>query len=62
MVRTREVDVADVLEQHCAVNGVHLGAEADFTGTQVFVHVVQSVGHGVNRIDHKLDFSFLFIG
>lgn len=62
MVHTREVDVADVLEQHCAVNGVHLGAEADFPRTQVFVHVVQSVSHGINCIDHKLDFSLLFVG
>lgn len=39
-VRTCEVDIADILEQHCAVDGIHLGAEADFSRTQVFVHVM----------------------
>lgn len=59
---TREVDVADVLQQHRAVDGVHLGAEADFAGTQVLVHVVQRVSHGVDRIDHELDLPLLFVG
>lgn len=39
-IRTCEVDIADVLEQQCAVNGIHLGAEANFSGTEIFVHVV----------------------
>lgn len=59
---TREVDVADVLEQHRAVDGVHLGAEADFSGTQVLVHVVQRVSHGVHGIDHELDLALLLVG
>lgn len=32
-VHTCEVDIADVLEQQCAVDGVHLVAEADFSRT-----------------------------
>lgn len=62
MEPTREVDVADVLEQNGAVDGVHLGAEADLARTQVLVHVVQCVSHGVDGVDHELDLPLLFIG
>lgn len=62
MAPTRKVDVADVLEQHRAVNCVHLGAEAHLSGAQVLVHVVQRVRHGVHGIDHELDLPLLFVG
>lgn len=39
-VQTCEVDIADVLEEQCAVDAVHLGAEADFSRTEIFVHVM----------------------
>lgn len=59
---TCEVDEADVLEQQRAVDGVHLRAKADFSRTEVFVHAVQSVSHGVNGIHHELNLPFLFVG
>lgn len=59
---TCEVDVADVLEQQRAVDGVHFRAETNFSRTEVLVHAVQSVSHGVNRVDHELNLPFLFIG
>lgn len=59
---TCEVDVADVLEQQRAVDGVHFRAETNFSRTEVLVHAVQSVSHCVNRVDHKLNLPFLFIG
>lgn len=59
---TCEVDTADVLEQQCAIDGVHLGAEPDLSRTKVFVHVVQSVSHGVHRVDHKLNLPLLLVG
>lgn len=62
MEPTCEVDVADVLQQNRAVDGVHLGAEAHFAGTQVLVHVVQRVSHGVDGVDHELDLALLLIG
>lgn len=39
-VHTCEVDIADVLEQQRAVDAIHLGAEADFSRTEIFVHVM----------------------
>lgn len=59
---TCEVDVADVLEQQRAVDGFHFRAETNFSRTEVLVHAVQSMSHGVNRVDHKLNLPFLFIG
>ncbi len=61
-VHTCEVDVADVLEQQRAIDSFHLGAEANFPRTEVFVHVVQSMSHGVNCINHKLNLPLLFVG
>ena len=61
-VHTCEVDIPDVLEQQRAVDGFHPGAQADLPGTQIFVHVVQSVSHGVNCVDHELNLPLLFVG
>lgn len=61
-VHTCEVDIADILEQQCTVDGIHLRAEADFSRTQIFVHAMQSVSHGINCINHKLNFPLLFVG
>lgn len=59
---TCEVDVADVLEQQRAVDGLHFRAETNLSRTEVPVHAVQSVSHGVNRVHHELNLPFLFIG
>ena len=61
-VHTCEVDIADVLEQQCAVDAIHLGAEADFSRAEILVHVMQSMSHGINCVNHKLDLPLLFIG
>lgn len=59
---TCEVDVADVLEQQSAIDGVHFRAEANFSWTEVFVHAVQSVSHRINGVDHKLNLPLLLVG
>lgn len=61
-VHTCKVDIADVLEQQCAVDGIHLGAEANFSRTEIFVHVMQSMSHGINCINHKLNLPLLLVG
>lgn len=58
---TVEADAADVLEEFLPSGQVHLGADAGVLGTQVPLHVVEGVGHGVHRIDHKLDLTLLLI-
>ena len=62
VIHTCKVDVTDILEQQSAIDSIHLRAEANFSRTQVFVHVMQRVSHGINGIDHKLDLPLLFIG
>lgn len=59
---TCEVDMADVLEQQCAVDGVHFRAETNLSGTEDLVHAVQRVSHGVYGVNHELNLPFLFIG
>lgn len=54
--------MTDVLEQQRAVDGVHFRAEVNFPRTEVFVHAVQSVSHGVNGVDHELNLPFLLVG
>ena len=58
---TIEIDRADVLEEHTSLHGVHLVANAHVAGTQVNVHAVYGVGHGVHCVDHKLHLAFLFV-
>lgn len=58
---TIEVDGSDVVEQHLSLHGVHVVADSGAAGTQILVHVVQSVSHGVDRIDYKLNLSFLLV-
>lgn len=58
---TIECDTADVLEQFLSPGQVHIGTDPRDVGTQVSLHVVKGVGHGVHRIDHKLNLPLLFI-
>lgn len=59
---TVEVDSSDVVEQQASLHGVHLAADPGAAGTQILVHAVQSVGDGVNRVDHELDLPLLLVG
>lgn len=54
--------MSDVLQQLCAIDDIHLGAESHFPRTEIFVHVMESMSHGIYCINNKLDFPLLFIG
>lgn len=58
---TIEADTADVLEQFLPSSQIHLRADAGVLWTQVSLHVVEGVGHGVHRVDHKLDLTLLLV-
>lgn len=58
---TVEVNAANVLEQLFASRVLHLGADPRVVGTEVLVHVVESVRHGVHGIDHELHLPLLLI-
>lgn len=58
---TVKIDPTDVLQQHPPFHGVHLVTHAHGAGTEVQVHAVQGVGHGVHGVDHKLHLAFLFV-
>lgn len=59
---TIEVDSSDVVQQQAPLHGVHVAADAAAVGTQVVVHVVQGVGHGVDGVDDKLNLPLLLVG
>ena len=58
---TVEADVADVLEQFLPSCQVHLGADAGVLRTQVPLHVVEGVGHGVHGVHHELNLPLLLV-
>lgn len=58
---TVEAGAADVLQQRLSFCGLHPWANTGMVGAQVLVHVVQSMGHGVHRVDNKLHFPFLLV-
>lgn len=58
---TVEAGVAYVLEQRLPLDGLHLRTDAGVIGTQVPVHVVKSVGHGVHGVNHELHLPFLLV-
>lgn len=58
---TVEAGVADVLQQRLSFRGLHPWADAGIIGAQVLVHIVQGVGHGVHRVNHKLHLPFLLV-
>lgn len=59
---TVEADSADVGQQLLAVDVGHARAEARVSGAELAVHVVQSVGHGVHGVHHKLNLPLLLVG
>lgn len=61
MALTVEADAADVLEELLAPGQVHVGADAGALRTQVPLHVVEGVGHGVHGVDHELDLALLLV-
>lgn len=58
---TVEAGAADVLQQCLSFRGLHPWANAGIIRAQVLVHIVQGVGHGVHRVNHKLHFPFLLV-
>lgn len=58
---TVEAGAADVLQQCLSFRGLHPWANAGIIWAQVLVHIVQGVGHGVHRVNHKLHFPFLLV-
>lgn len=48
-------------EQLFAVDASHARAEAWVAVAELPVHAVQSVGHGVHGVHHKLDLSLLLV-
>lgn len=58
---TIEVDIADVLQQLLASSLLHLWTDTPVVSTEVLVHVVQGVSHGIDGVNHKLNFPLLLI-
>lgn len=58
---TIKMYIADVPQEIFSTNWVHRRADANVAGAQVFVHVLQCMGHGIYSIDHKLNFTFLLV-
>lgn len=58
---TIEAGVTNVLQQSLSFSGLHMWTNARMIRTQVLLHVVQSVGHGVHRVNHELHLPFLLI-
>lgn len=58
---TVEAGVANVLEQRLPLDRLHLQTDAGVIGTQVAVHVVQGVRHGVDGVDDELHLALLLV-
>lgn len=58
---TVEADRPDVLQELLATSVLHLLTNSRLVRTKVLLHVVQGVGHGIHRVDHKLHLPFLLI-
>lgn len=58
---TVEADAADVAQQLLPSGHLHVGTDARAVGTQVVLHVVEGVGHGINGVDHKLHLTLLLV-
>lgn len=47
------------IQQVAAIHGLHVFTQAHVSGAEVSVHVVQSVGHGVDGVDDKAHLAVL---
>ena len=56
-----EGDIEEVLEEDGAVDGRHGLAQSPPSSTHVPLHVVYSVGHGVNGVHHEPQLGVLFV-
>lgn len=59
---TVEADGADVGQQLLPVDVGHARTQAGVSGTELAVHVVQSVRHGVHGVHHELNLPLLLVG
>lgn len=58
---TVEAGVAYVLEQSLPLGRLHVWTDARVVGAQLPLHGVESVGHGVHRVNHKLHLPLLLV-
>lgn len=58
---TIEVDGVDMGQQLFSINVGHTRAQAKVPWAELTVHVVQSMGHRIDGIHHKLHLPLLFI-
>lgn len=47
------------IQQVAAIHGLHVFTQAQVSGAEVSVHVVQPVGHGVDGVDDKAHLAVL---
>ena len=59
---TIEVNGADVSQQFFPIDVGHARTQPGGSGTELAVHVVQSVGHGIHGVHHKLHLPLLLVG
>lgn len=58
---TVEINVADVLQQLLAPSLLHLWTDTPVVSTEILVHVMKGMGHSIDCVNHKLNFTLLFI-
>lgn len=58
---TIKIDGTDVTQQHSPIHRVHFVTNAHRTWTEVNVHAMECVGHGVHGVNHKLHLPFLLV-
>lgn len=58
---TIEVDGADVAKQQTSLHWVHFITNTCGSQTQILVHVVQSMSHGIHCINYKLNLALLLV-
>lgn len=58
---TIKIDGTDVTQQHSSIHRVHFVTNAHRTWTEVNVHAMECMGHGVHGVNHKLHLPFLLI-
>lgn len=58
---TIEINIADILQQLLAPSLFHLWTDASVVSAEIFVHMMEGMSHCIDCINHKLNFTFLFI-